>query len=254
MTEVRVLTWNLQGSRGLDVAAAAAAIGATNVDVVVLQEVSRRQARALASALGAHERWWVFKHWSIRAPPEGAAVLTPHRLVATSSFVLRWALFWSWRRRVAIEATMSRRGDRFAVIGVHLSPHGAVDERRREARLVVERATTHEPRPIICGDLNDQPGGAGYETLAAAGWRDAWRVVHGDSSEHVGSTNWTTGNRRGRPPTQRIDYVLAPPGWQVEHCAVAVDRSRLDDAAVLSDHLPVLAVLRAPSSERERRD
>jgi endonuclease/exonuclease/phosphatase family metal-dependent hydrolase len=251
MTDVRALTWNLQGSRGLDVAAAARVIGATSADLVVLQEIGRGQARALAAALGLDDRWWVFKHWSIRAAPEGGAVLTPHRLVATSSFVLRRGPFWSWRRRVAIEATISRRGERIAVIGVHLSPHDAVDERRGEARIVVERATTHDPRPIICGDLNEFPGGAGYDAFAAAGWLDAWRAVHGDSSELAGATNWTSGDRRGRAPTQRIDYVLAPPGWFVERCAVAVDGTRLDDAAALSDHLPVLAVLRPPSSQRE---
>jgi len=243
MSDVRVLTWNLQGSKGLDVATVAAVIGASGADAVVLQEVGRRQCRALASTLGMDGRWWVFKHWSIKGVPEGGAVITPHRLIATSSFVLRRAPFWSWRRRVAVEATMSRDGQRFAVLGLHLSPHGDAEARRREADIVVERATTHFPQPIICGDLNEQPGEPGYETIGAAGWLDAWRTVHGAGAEHLGATNWTAGERRGRPPTQRLDYVLAPPGWRVESCAIAVDTSRLDDAAVLSDHLPVAALL-----------
>jgi endonuclease/exonuclease/phosphatase family metal-dependent hydrolase len=248
MTDVRVLTWNLQGSKGLDVAAVAAVISASGPDAVVLQEVGRRQCRALASRLGMDDRWWVFKHWSMAGAPEGGAVITPHRLVATSSFVVRRAPFWSWRRRVAVEATISRGGQRFAVLGVHLSAHGDAEGRRREADLVVERATTHAPRPIISGDLNEPPGGPGYEAFGAAGWRDAWRAVHGGGAEHLGATNWTAGNRRGRPPTQRLDYVLAPPGWQVESCAIAVDGSRLDDAAALSDHLPVAALLRPPGT------
>ncbi len=248
MTDVRVLTWNLQGSKGLDVAAVAGVILASGADAVVLQEVGRRQCRALASTLGMDGRWWIFKHWAITGAPEGGAVITPHRLVATSSFVLRRAPFWSWRRRVAVEATMSRGGEWFAVIGVHLSARGDAEARRREADIVVERATTHAPRPIICGDLNEPPGGPGYETFGAAGWLDAWRAVHGDAGEHLGATNWTAGERRGRPPTQRLDYVLAPPGWHVESCAIAVDGSRLDDAAVLSDHLPVAALLHSPGT------
>ncbi len=70
------------------------------------------------------------------------------------------------------------------------------------------------------------------------------------TTSSAGATNWTAGHRLGRPPTQRLDYVFAPPGWLVESCTVAVDATRLDDAAVLSDHLPVAATLRPPAPRR----
>jgi endonuclease/exonuclease/phosphatase family metal-dependent hydrolase len=50
----------------------------------------------------------------------------------------------------------------------------------------------------------------------------------------------------GRPPTQRIDYVLVPPGAVVEQCDVVAATSRLDAFAALSDHLPLAATVRLP--------
>ena len=162
--------------------------------------------------------------------------------------MLRRAPFWSWRRRVALEATFERDGQPFTCVNVHLSPHDDGERRRHEAGLVLARSAGLSSAPVIGGDLNDAPGGPGYEVFTAAGWIDAWRAVHGDD-ELAGATNWTAGHRLGRPPTQRLDYVLAPPGWLVESCTVAVDGARLDDASVLSDHLPVAATLRPPAPE-----
>jgi endonuclease/exonuclease/phosphatase family metal-dependent hydrolase len=248
MTAVRVLTWNLQGSQGVDVAAVAEIIGRTGADIVALQEIGKRQARRLGSALGIDQWWWVFKHWSIVGRPEGLAVLTPHRLVANSSVVLQRGPFWSWRRRVVAEATLSRDGERFAAVNVHLSPHDATERRVREAGVVIERAITSSPVPIICGDLNEAAGGPAHRTFCGAGWTDSWAAARGDGAEAAGATNWTAGPRLGRPPTQRIDYVFAPPGWSVESSAVPVDPERLDEVAGLSDHLPVVATLRPPAS------
>jgi endonuclease/exonuclease/phosphatase family metal-dependent hydrolase len=256
MTAVRVLTWNLQGSRGVDTDAVAEIIGRTGAEIVALQEVRKAQIGELGSALGMDERWWVFKHWPVVGRPEGLAVLTPHRLVATSSVVLRRAPFWSWRRRVVAEATLSRDGERLAVVNVHLSPHGATERRGREADVVMVRATTNSPTPIICGDLNDSPNGSAYRTFVDAGWSDAWLAARGDDADDAevavaGATNWTAGPRVGRRPTQRIDYVFAPPGWIVESCTVAVEPDRFDDVAGLSDHLPVVATLRPPASRSD---
>ena len=243
---VRVLTWNLQGSTGVDTGAVADAIARVGADIVMLQEVQRRQTSRLASAVGMPGRRWAFKHWAVVTRAEGVAVLTPHRLVASRSFVLRSAPFWSWRRRVGLEATFAPDDQPLPVLNVHLSPHDEGDRRAREARDLIARSAGLPSPPVIGGDLNDTPGGPAYEVLTAAGWIDAWRAVHGDD-ELAGATNWTRGHRLGRPPTQRLDYVLAPPGWRVECCSVAVDGARLDDASALSDHLPVAATLRPPA-------
>jgi endonuclease/exonuclease/phosphatase family metal-dependent hydrolase len=228
------------------VAGVSAIIRDSSLDLVALQEVTRVQSRRLATSLEMDGRWWVFKHWPVRGRPEGLAVLTPHPAVATEAMVLQRAPLWSWRRRVAIGATLAPEGGGVAVVNAHLSPHDAEDRRVHEAGELIERATAHESPPIICGDLNELPGGPAYQAFARAGWRDAWVAVHGDGAEVAGASNWTAGRRLGRPPTQRIDFVFVPPGWSVEGCEVAVGADRFDHAAALSDHLPVVATLRSP--------
>ena len=202
---VRVLTWNLQGSTGVDTGAVADVIARVGADIVMLQEVQRRQTSRLASAVGMPGRRWAFKHWAVVTRAEGVAVLTPHRLVDSRSFVLRSAPFWSWRRRVGLEATFAPDDQPLPVLNVHLSPHDEGDRRAREARDLIARSAGLPSPPVIGGDLNDTPGGPAYEVLTAAGWIDAWRAVHGDD-ELAGATNWTAvtgwaGHRRSASTT-----------------------------------------------------
>src|SRR5262245_23380381 len=137
---LRVLTWNVQGSRGVDTAAVADVITRVGADVVLLQEVQRVQAARLAAAVDMPGHRWTFKHWTLFRRAEGAAVLSRHRLVASESFVLRRAPWWSWRRRVALEATIERDGWSFGVVDVHLSPHAEGERRRHEAQHILARA------------------------------------------------------------------------------------------------------------------
>lgn len=244
-TTMRVATWNVQGSAGVDVGGVADAVRAAALDVLVLQEVGWLQARRVARRLGM-KRCWGFKHlgWP---HPEGLAVLTPHRLVAARSFVVRREWWWDWRRRIAVSAEIDRGGERFNVINVHLSPHDDGDNRRREAEILVGAANRLPRLPVIAGDFNDAPDGPGPADLQLAGWVDAWKL---DRLAGVdGSTNWTAGERHGRPPTQRLDYVFVPADWTVVDAAVLAPAERFDWFAERSDHLPLSAVI-----ERAQRD
>src|SRR5262245_25884377 len=58
--DVNVISWNLKGSKGVDVRAVVDHLGAMAPDVVVLQEVQAGQARAIARSLGAKTRHWGF--------------------------------------------------------------------------------------------------------------------------------------------------------------------------------------------------
>jgi endonuclease/exonuclease/phosphatase family metal-dependent hydrolase len=234
---VRVLTWNVQGSHGLDVPAVADVIRGAGVDVIALQEVQRRQAQRLAAALSVRSRRWALKHWPVVHRPEGLAVLTPHPIVQANPFVLRRAWFWAWQRRVGVDVTVDvAGGGRVRVLDVHLSPHGDEAERRREAAVLVERGRRGDA-PIVVGDLNELPGSGAVDTLATAGWVDAWTAADGTTGG--GATNWTAGDRRGRPATQRIDYVLVPPRARVAEAAV-IDAADMDR---LSDHLPLVVAV-----------
>jgi len=241
---VRVLTWNVQGSAGVDVDAVARHIRAQSPDLVALQEVQRRQAARLGGALAMAGRRWAFKHWPIVHRAEGLAVLTPHRFLAAEPFRIRGGPIWSWRRRIGIDATVDTGAVIVRVLDVHLSPHDD-EARRTEARLLIDRAGRGVPAPLVVGDLNDQPRRGAHAELLGGGWIDAWQRVHGDAA---GATSWTSGDRRRRPPTQRLDHVLAPSGSVVEDATVLDDP--LEQLGALSDHLPLMATVRLPEPGR----
>lgn len=259
-----LVTWNLQGAAGLDVTAASAALlGLTEPrvpDVVVLQEVQRRQAARIGRALGLAHRLWAFKHWPVVHPAEGLAVLSRFPVRRSVVRTLHRAPFWSWRRRVAIVAEVVAPAGPVTVVDVHLSPHDLGAHRRAEAEAVAQLASTGVPaRTCVAGDLNDVPGGAAHVALLAAGWTDVWarRPLAGTASPPTlgadGATNWSdTGPREGRPPDQRLDYVLVPAAWTVADASVPSGDPGPPDAAFdrwarLSDHLPLVSVLRPPT-------
>jgi endonuclease/exonuclease/phosphatase family metal-dependent hydrolase len=244
---VVIVSWNLQGSQGVDVDGVADVLAAARADVIVIQEIQRRQARRVARRLGITEMRWVFKHFPLTTWSEGLAVLTPHRLVDTDSFVLRRAWFWNWRRRVGLVARIERGDEQFGVINVHLSPHDAGEQRRREAHLVVERARSEPEHPLIAGDFNDLPDGPCYQVFTGSGWTDAWLIDK--LQDNDGATNWTSGARRGRAPTQRLDFVFAPAGWTVADARVLAESDRLDWFAERSDHVPLVAELHPPTKD-----
>jgi endonuclease/exonuclease/phosphatase family metal-dependent hydrolase len=220
-----VLTWNLQGGRGVDIDAVAAVI--EGADIAALQEVQRRQALALAGALG----WqvvWTFKHHPIRTAAEGLAVLAPEVEPLGPVIKLRGGLPWSYRRRVALPVTT---GD-LVVVDVHLG--SGSDDGARQARLLVDNLETRgrSDNLVVAGDLNAGPESTVLDTFLRAGLRDAWSGPPGS-----GATNWSA-SRRGGPPTQRLDYVLVSNELDVVHASVP-PVEQTSAFASLSDHVPL---------------
>ena len=238
----RVLTWNLQGREDPDLDEVADAIAAFGPDVVALQEVHRRQARAIARRLG----WvasWRFKHWSLVVRPEGLAVLTPAPAVDVATVHLAHRLrFWSWRRRIAIRATVAGPDGPLALVATHLGAGVGDEERTRQARRTVDAGVegSHGVGACIVGDLNTHPGSPVLAAYDAAGFRDAWADVRPDEP---GATNWRPGPRDAAP-TQRLDYVLVSGSLTV----LVADVPGAGEAGArrwgaLSDHLPVVVTL-----------
>ena len=138
-----VLTWSVHGSAGPDVVAVAAAIQQRTPDVVVIQEIRKRQAATLASALSMRYSW-VLKHepytklmwWR----SEGMAIMTPHLLDAVGhTEISDGQSMRSWRRRIAHWGLVGRADRSMLMIyNLHLSPHDDADSRRSEALRVKE--------------------------------------------------------------------------------------------------------------------
>lgn len=232
--EWRITTWNLQGSRGLDRGFVCAHINDVGPDVLALQEVTRRQARALSAALGT-TYVWARKHTPFPGMSEGMAILTPHTISASATEVLTAAAPWSWRRRVFIRAHINRGEHHLGVLNVHLSPHNADEARERElARIAVVAASTSGTEPegrvdVVVGDFNDEVSSSTAIFL------------RGGPADDVGAdgppTCWTSGNRQGRPPTNRLDGAIAL--GAVVGSRASTPTVDLDRWAKVSDHLPV---------------
>lgn len=234
---VRVLSWNVQGRELTSPPDVARVIDAFRPDVVLLQEVQRRQARAIAEWLGWRDTWR-FKHWPVVYPAEGLAVLSPLTPGRVRKIVLaEWWSFWSWRRRIAVGANVAVRGHDIGVVNTHLGAAVGDTERSRQAGLVVDLA---EPASAVGGDMNTAPGSDVVAVFAGRGFVDAWVTVNPDVD---GPTNWPPGPR-DRPPSQRLDYVFVPAPWEVVAATVPrFGEPGFERFGALSDHLPVVVDL-----------
>ncbi len=224
-TRWTVMTWNVHGIERPDVGALAEVIAAASPDVVVVQEVRRRQASRLAGRLGFVHRW-DRKHYPatplLPCLAEGLAMLSPHELVdGGAARISEESSTWSYRRRIAQWATVRRGADEVIwVCNLHLSPESFAAERRAEARRAAELATEHAGGlpVIVAGDLND----ADDPTVIA--------LLPGIEHVRPGPTN------PADVPVQVLDHVLLPAD------ARDVDTFVPDGGAswaALSDHLPV---------------
>jgi endonuclease/exonuclease/phosphatase family metal-dependent hydrolase len=240
---VRITTWNLQGRERPDLAVVAEILDELRSDVVLLQEVQRRQATRLGRRLGWSGIAWRLKHWPVVIPAEGLAVLATGGVTGVETVVLasRWA-FWSSRRRIAVAADVEHGGATVRVVDTHLGAGVGDAERARQAALVVRLAVRATPS-VVGGDLNTAPGSPVIEALTAAGHADAWEVCRGDEP---GPTNWKSGPRHGAP-VQRLDYLLVDP--ELEVVGISVPRHGepgFDRFGPISDHLPVTVTLAVP--------
>ena len=182
-------------------------------------------------------------------------MLTPHRLVA--------------RRRVpAPPGTVLGRGGGGSastprstpaarlvrVLDVHLSP-----PRRRRARACArQRPSSPGPARRRAGaDHRRRPQRRPGRTAptprsSAPGGSTPGR--RSTALTTVGATNWTPGDRAGRPPTQRIDYVFAPPGCGRRGCCRDRRRRRADSTSSPACPTTCRSWPRCACRERARRD
>ena len=172
---------------------------------------------------------------------EGLAVLSPHRLVRGE----RRSCCAGHRSGTGGGASVSTSPSSSAIapfgcVDVHLSPHDDETARRREAGCSFERAA--RPR---AGDRRRRPQRVCPVRSPSAPLRRPDGSMRGRRST---ATRRCRGDeldgrpRRGRPPTQRIDYVLAPPG------AVMVARGDRDGRRLGAHRVRSPALTTCPSS------
>lgn len=227
---IRILSYNIEGHavlvRPRHVEEIAAVIRAQHPDVVALQEVHRgtweSRFRDQAAELGRLTGMSVAFGPSFRVlgGEFGNAILArgPLRdveLVPLPSLGEPRSLL---RARVDVDGTD------FEVMATHLAAWGGLNSRirTRQAYCLAEHARAAGGRFVLCGDFNAPPASA---ELAA--------LLHGTLMSLCGVPSDVTHPLLG----QRIDYILAGPGWHVGPSAVV--------HAGPSDHWPITAELTA---------
>ena len=231
-----VLTWNVHGSARPDVDPVAAAIRAEAPDVVVIQEIRKRQAAALAGSL-AMRYSWALKHQPYTKlmwwRSEGMAIMTPHLLDAVGhTEISEGQPMRSWRRRIA-QWGLVGRADRsmLMIYNLHLSPHDDADSRRTEAMRVSELVASigDDPPPLVAGDFNDADDPSIIDALPGI--------------EHIPAPM----SNPSEAPTQALDHVLLPENAQDVEVEVPAGGGQW---AAISDHLPVTVRFNLPSITR----
>ncbi len=243
MTDLRIVTWNLQGSKGVDAATVGRLLlemtAGGEVRVVALQEVQRRHVRALARVWGAKDWRWARKHlpygpllwW--RA--EGLAVMANHDLDDHRVTVLTPGIrSWSYRRRILQSVRLDHPTAPLAVFNTHLASHEDASARADQAAIVAGvisagRRPAQAVGEVLTGDLNAPDEPTTLAPFGSIGLADAWAAV----SAEPGFSNPSGG------PHQRLDYVLTSSSITPIAARVAPGNAVWP---MLSDHLPVVVV------------
>lgn len=158
MTPVRVATWNVHGLRtGVD--AVARAVGAEELDVLLVQESgSRRRLRQLGERLG----WvvcadpWAFPRRRIR----NAVLLRPGLAGSVRSRLLRFESAPLLQPRGALIAQVD---DRWTIASIHLGLNR--EQRLHQARELLTALDHARGAVLIGGDLNAHPDDPATLTL-----------------------------------------------------------------------------------------
>ncbi|MFV0463231.1 MAG: endonuclease/exonuclease/phosphatase family protein [Nostocoides sp.] len=234
---IRLVSYNLKGFRG-DRWVAASVVQVLRPDVLCLQEVPRlataaRRIRAFADECGMA---WAGHH---RRCGGTTVMITPGRpvvSVAQHRLPVRWP---DASRGYAVAELAPRRGgpaDRPAtsaavppvsVVSVHLSLRAP--ERLAHLHTIVESLGDLR-RVVLAGDLNEEPGGPVWNTLAEAGLRP----VSADEPTFT-----------ARNPRWRLDGIFAGADIGAEPVEVVALGQR--DLIAATDHRPIWADLILPT-------
>lgn len=256
---LKVLTFNIHHAEGidgrLDVARVAQVIRDSGADVVGLQEVDRGAARTgrrdlLAEIAGlAGMRFAFGKNIDLQGGDYGNALLTRFPIVSEGNRLL--PLIGGGEQRGVLQVVVDVEGTQVLVLTTHFDHRGPDPQRVASAGEMLAMIDAWGGGPVIAmGDFNDVPGSATYRVLTT-----------GHREPGTGHRASTDGSRQSGVGSPGLVDVWAAVG-QGDGFTIPVEapRSRIDwilvrglapvSAEVLrtdaSDHLPVIAVVKAP--------
>ncbi|MEU6241288.1 endonuclease/exonuclease/phosphatase family protein [Streptomyces sp. NPDC047024] len=232
---IRALTYNIRSLKD-DPRALARVITACAPDLVLLQEAPRffrwrKKLTRLANATGQ-------TYLTGGAPAAGPAILCSLRATVDRTEDALLPLTPGLHRRGFATAEVRFGQARLGVLSCHLSLQR--DERREQGAALLDRlAGMGTEHAIAGGDLNEDPGGHTFQSLAA-GLQDCRTTAPRGGADTFPAT----------APERRIDALFATKGIEVLACGVPADLPGVtgEDLRAASDHLPVLAALRIPAS------
>ena len=230
----RVLTWNLRSLRD-DARGVAAFLRQQQVDIALLQEAPRLPGWQVWC-------WLLARRCGLRRVVGGGTacgnmLLVSPRVHVHTRRAVRLPRRRGLHRRGAVLATVEVAGCRLVLLGTHLdlAAGARVETAQRLRELAMRLDPTGEgvahASLLVGADLNEQPGGA------------AWTVLS-DALTDLGAAAGPTFPQRA--PRRRIDGLFAGP-------ALRADRVWRPECGAVTDHLPVLADLRAAAKSDSAR-
>ncbi len=227
-------------------------ISSNEPDVIGVQEALRFQLEEIAAAFPRLGEVGVGRDDGAEAGEYSAILYEKDRLELLGSDT-----FWlsdspevvastSWGNRIPRIVTWARFRDRrtnrtFYVFNTHWD-HESQASREQSAELLLERiaAREHPDEPVlVTGDFNAGESNPAFAALLDGGLADTFRALHPDATD-VGTFHGFEGDRSG----EKIDAVLASPGWRVREAWIVALR---EDGRYPSDHFPVMAVVEFPA-------
>jgi endonuclease/exonuclease/phosphatase family metal-dependent hydrolase len=230
MSEIRLLSYNIRALRD-DAEAVSEVIRALSPDVVCVQEAPRFLRWRSKRAAVARKAGLVV---TTADRPAGLMLMTSLRASVISTHFVKLSKRPDLHQRAVCAAVLEIDGVAWGIASVHLSL--SADERQKhlaELWSAVQSVNGEGPL-VVAGDINEEPGGPVWTELGTR-LVDAWAV----SSTGSGLTYSASS------PRKRIDAVFVDSGVEVVSCRVVDD---VPGVQVASDHLPVLAVLRASTT------
>jgi endonuclease/exonuclease/phosphatase family metal-dependent hydrolase len=230
VSKVRVLSYNVRGLRD-DVRALTEVVRRCRPDVLIVQEApSLLRWRSRCAAL-ARECGLVYVAGGRTAG--GNLLLVNQRVTVHGVGEHRIRQPLHDPIRGIVSATLGVGRTRFGVVGMHLSLSAAGREREVREVLAVVRSFAGLP-VVVAGDLNEEPVGPSWQTLAEAGLRDL-----GADPERAAESTFPAGH-----PRARIDAVFVTDDrMSGTEYGVPGDPALRVDLVRATDHLPVLAAL-----------